>query len=65
MGVGLSPVRVCSYPVACSQLSPNFIPDIDRNLTFRGCSSIMELASSTIWYVHTDVLVDIYLLIVA
>ena len=38
-----------------SQVSSNFIPVIDRNLAFRGCSSIMELASSIIWYVHTDV----------
>jgi hypothetical protein len=33
----------------------NFIPDIGRNLAFRGCSSTMELASSIIWYVYTDV----------
>ena len=55
MGVGLSTVRVCGYLMAFSQLSSNFIPDIDRNLTFRGCSFMMELASSIIWYVHTDV----------
>jgi hypothetical protein len=55
VGVGLSPVRVCGYLVAFSQVSSNFIPDIDRNLAFRGCFSMMELASSIIWYVHTDV----------
>ena len=55
MDVGLSPVRVCGYLVAFSQVFLNFIPDIDRNLAFQGCSSMMELASSIIWYVHTDV----------
>jgi Glycosyl hydrolase family 79 C-terminal beta domain len=55
VGVGLSPVRVCGYLVAFSQVSSNFIPDVGRNLAFRGCSSMMELASSIIWYVHIDV----------
>ena len=56
MDVGLSPFRVCGYLVTFSQVFSNFIPDIDRNLTFRGCTSIMELVTSIIWYVHTDVL---------
>ena len=54
MDVGLSPVRVCGYLVAFFRLSSNFT-DIDRKWAFRGCSSIMELASSIIWYVQTDV----------
>lgn len=46
---------VVIYLLAYSQVSSNFIPVIDRNLVFRGCSSMMELDSSIIWYVHTDV----------
>ena len=41
-----------------------FIPNIDRNLAFRGCFSMMELASSTTWYVYLTFRVDIYRLIV-
>ena len=37
------------------QVSSHFVPVIDRNLAFRGCSSIMELDLSIIWCVHTDV----------
>lgn len=63
MDPGLSPIRVCGSLVASTQLS-NFVPDIERNLIFRGYSSMTELDSSTIWCVHTN-LVDMYRLIVA
>ena len=53
VGVGLSLVRVCGYLVASAQV---FISGIEHNLTFRGYSSMMALASSIIWYVHADVL---------
>src|SRR5882757_3058063 len=55
MDTGLPPVRVCGYLVASAQVSSNFRPDIERNLTFRGYSFMMELATSIIWYVHADV----------
>ena len=55
MGVGLSPVRVCGYLLKVSQVSSNFIRVIDRNLAFRGCSSMKELDSSIVWYAHTNV----------
>jgi hypothetical protein len=51
VGVGLSHVHICGYLVAFSVVSSNFIPDIGRNLAFRGCSSMMELTSSIIWII--------------
>ena len=48
--------------ISCSRMWLSFLkyrisfPNIDRNLAFRGCFSMMELASSITWYVHIDVL---------